>query len=109
MIERKICKIQINNEIFRVRTKKHLVCIGSEVWMSELKYLDDHDDGHDIHECCVKLEVLLSRTDVIASTQHSLKHQSQSHGVEDAKLMRNSLQQPYCIGITPGVSFKPSE
>ena len=59
--------------------------------MSELEYLDDHDDGHDIHEGGVKLEVLLGGTDVIASTQHTLKHQSQAHGVEDAKLMRNTL------------------
>ena len=44
--------------------------------MSELKYLYDHDDGHDIHEGGVKLEVLLSGANMITSTQHTLKHQS---------------------------------
>ena len=71
--------------------KQNLVSIGSEVWMSELEYLDDHDDGHDVHEGGVKLEVLLGWTNMITGTQHSFKHQSYAHGIEYSKLMRNTL------------------
>lgn len=44
--------------------------------MAELKYLDNHNDGHDVHESCVKLEVFICWANVVTSTQHSFKYQS---------------------------------
>ena len=44
-----------------------------------------------IHESGIELKVFIRGTDVVASAENTLEHQSHSHGVENTKLLWDSL------------------
>ena len=53
--------------------------------------LQKHEYYDNVHECCVKLEALVSRTDVVGGREESLGHKSQPEGVEYPVLLRHAL------------------
>ena len=80
--------------------------------MSELKYLHKHNHGHDVHESCVKLKIFLSRTNMVAGTQNTLKYEGKSHGIKDAKVVWDSFTRLFysfvlhCLFVVlPGLVF----
>ena len=81
---------------------------GCEVGVAKLEDFDNHDQSNDvpdggngqdwsflttktlfIHECCVKLKVLIGGTDVVAGREDSLEYESAAHRVEKAKVVRD--------------------
>ena len=53
--------------------------------------LQKHEYGDNVHERCVKLEALVSWTDVIGGREESLGHKSQPEGVENPILLGHAL------------------
>ena len=56
-----------------------------------MSHLQKHEYGDNVHERCVKLEALVSRTDVVGGREESLSHKSQPEGVEYPVLLRYAL------------------
>ena len=51
-----------------------------------------------LHEGCVKLEVLVGRTDMVAGRENALKDEGRAHGVENAVVVRDaSAHLELCI------------
>ena len=53
--------------------------------------LQKHEYGDNVHKRCVKLEALVSRTDVVGGREESLGHKSQPESVEYPILLRYAL------------------
>ena len=43
-----------------------------------------------LHECCVELEVLVGRTDVVAGRENALEDEGGAHGVENTVVVRDA-------------------
>ena len=56
-----------------------------------MSHLQKHEYGDNVHERCVKLEALVSRTDVVGGREESLGHKSQPEGIEYPILLRHTL------------------
>jgi len=63
------------------------VSITGDIGMTILIEFHKHENGHEIHECCVKLKGDGGRTDVVAGGQDSFNHQGTAHGVVETKLL----------------------
>ena len=60
----------------------------------ELVDLDEGEDGGEIHEGGVKLEVLVGGANVVAGGEHTLEDDAHAHGIEDAEVLQgvNSIE-----------------
>ena len=56
--------------------------IWGDVRVAAPEQTDGHEDGQQVHEGCVKLEVGLGRADVVAGRHHPNHDQGQAHRVE---------------------------
>ena len=70
--------------------------------MTDLVDLEEDEDGDDIHEGGVELEVDFSRTDVVAGGEDALHGEGPSHGVEDTVLLGDA---PAAAGHVAGAEL----
>lgn len=62
-----------------------------DVWMPALVQLERADYSNDVHETSIKLEVVVTRTNVIGAGQDALHYETDAHCVEEAKVLWDTV------------------
>ena len=57
----------------------------------ELVDLDEGEDGGEVHEGGVKLEVLVGGADMVAGGEHALEDDANAHRVEDPEVLQGVM------------------
>lgn len=65
------------------------------------KLVDFHkaQGGHEVHEGGIELKVLRGGTDMVTSTEDALENHGKAHGIEETKVLRQSIVNVVKIGF----------